>query len=333
MRRAASRAFATLVLCTLVLCVLGAALASAQKPPAQAGSPQAGSGGGAPSISRWHGEYFPNTILIDQDGNKLRFYDDVIRGKVVAINFIFTTCTDVCPLDTAQLKLVQDKLGDRLGRDIFMYSISINSDSPEALRRYMRMYDVGPGWKFLTAPREDVTRLQRLLGLQVTDPGDLRSHSASVVLGNEKTAQWIRRAAYENPKNLVELLTVYLQNSAPNTPRTSQSYAAAPEVVDNTRGAYLFRTRCQACHTIGEGERLGPDLAGVAGARPAAWLSRWLREPDKMIAERDPIALGLLPKYRNLPMPNLGIAEAEAADLIEFMKLADAKRVKTAKLR
>lgn len=291
-----------------------APVAEAQQAPASLSRPQ------------YHGDYFPNIILHDQDGRAVRFYDDMIRGKVVAINFVYTTCTDICPLDTAQLRRVQQLLGERLGRDIFMYTISINGDSPEALRRFMRTYDVGPNWRFLTAPQADVTRLQRLLGLRIDDPNDLRSHNTSIVLGNERTAQWIKRSAYENPQNLVELLTVFLQNSAPNTSRRSQSYAAAGEVTDNSRGAYLFRTRCMSCHSMGEGDRLGPDLAGVAAARPAAWLSRWIREPDRMIAERDPVAIAMMARYRNLPMPNLGLSEAETADLIEYMRTQDHRR-------
>lgn len=291
-----------------------APVADAQQTPASQSRPQ------------YHGDYFPNTILHDQDGRAVRFYDDLIRGKVVAINFVYTTCTDICPLDTAQLRRVQQLLGDRLGRDIFMYTISINGDSPEALRRFMRTYDVGPNWRFLTAPQADVTRLQRLLGLRVDDPNDLRGHNTSIVLGNERTAQWIKRSAYESPQNLVELLTVFLQNSAPNAPRRSQSYAAAGLIADNSRGAYLFRTRCQSCHSIGEGDRLGPDLAGVAASRPPAWLSRWIREPDRMIAERDPSALAMMARYRNLPMPNLGLSEAETADLIEHLRTQDQRR-------
>ena len=67
---------------------------------------------------RWGRDYFPNVELQDHNGRALRFYDDIIRGKVVAINFIYTTCTDVCPLDTAQLRQVQQILGDRVGRDV-----------------------------------------------------------------------------------------------------------------------------------------------------------------------------------------------------------------------
>lgn len=311
MRRGWVRLGSTLALAAL--CSLLAPVARSQQQPASAAA------GGR----QYHGDYFPNVVLRDQNGRSVRFYDEMIRGKVVAINFIYTACTDICPLDTAQLRLVQQQLGERLGRDIFMYSISINGDSPEALRRFMRTYDVGPNWRFLTGSTEDVTRLQRLLGLRVIDPNDLRGHNASIVLGNERTGQWIRRSAYENPRNLVEILTVFLQNSAPTTTRHSQSYAAAGEISDNSRGAYLFRTRCQSCHTIGDGDRLGPDLAGVVAARPAQWLSRWIREPDRMIAERDPVVMPMMARYRNLPMPNLALAEGEAADIIEYLRIQD----------
>ena len=66
--------------------------------------------------THWHGDYFPNVVLRDQNGRQLHFYDDVIRGKVVSINFIYTNCRDICPLDTAQLRRVQQLLGDRVGR-------------------------------------------------------------------------------------------------------------------------------------------------------------------------------------------------------------------------
>jgi protein SCO1/2 len=277
--------------------------------------------------ARWHGDYFPNVTLQDHNGRNVRFYDDLLRGKIVAINFVYTTCTDICPLDTAQLRRVQELLGSHAGRDVFMYSISINPerDTPQALRRFMQTYDVGPGWTFLTGSPADIALLQRRLGITPADPNDLRSHNTSVIVGNETTGQWIRRSAYENPQNLVELLTVALHNYAPQTARRSQSYAVAGEVIDNSRGAYLFRTRCVTCHTIGGGDRLGPDLNGVTAHRSEAWLSRWIREPDRMIAERDATALALVARYRNLPMPNLGLGESDAAALIDYMRTQGAR--------
>jgi protein SCO1/2 len=278
--------------------------------------------------TRWGRDYFPNVVLQDQNGRSLRFYDDIIRGKVVSINFVFTTCTDICPLDTAQLRQVQQILGDRVGRDVHMYTISINPerDRPEDLRRFMRTYDVGPGWTFLTGNRADIDLLQRRLGLRPVSERNLRDHETSIVVGNERTGRWVKRSAYESPRLLADLLGRVLQNYGPPVTNARESYAAAGEVIDRSRGAYLFRTRCVSCHTIGGGDRLGPDLAGVASARPHAWLSRWIREPDVMIAERDPTAVALVARYRNLPMPNLGLNEAEADQIIEYLRREDAAR-------
>ncbi|MEQ1618950.1 MAG: SCO family protein [Terricaulis sp.] len=281
----------------------------------------------APAQEQWGRDYFPNVVLRDHNGRELRFYDDIIRGKVVSINFIYTTCTELCPLDTAQLRRVQQVLGDRVGRDIHMYTISLNPtrDTPEQLRQFMRTYDVGPGWTFLTGSAADVQLLQRRLGLRPVDETNLREHDASIIMGNERTHQWIRRTAYENPNLLADLLGGRLFNYAGRGSQTRQTYAAAGEVTDRSHGYYLFRTRCQSCHTIGEGDRLGPDLAGVSRTRDPAWLTRWIREPDRMIAERDPTALALLARYRNLPMPNLSLNDAEANAIVDYLGRQDAE--------
>lgn len=278
--------------------------------------------------TEWRGDYFPNFELTDQDGRTLHFYDDVIRDKVVAINFVYTNCTDICPLDIAQMRRVQEILGDRVGRDIHFYSISINPerDTPAALRRVMRTYDVGPGWTFLTGSVADVDELQRRFGLNVATRNNLREHDTSIVMGNEANAQWIRRSSFESPHNLANILGSTLHNYATrgDTGASRMSYSVAGRVTDTSRGAYLYRTRCQACHTIGSGDRLGPDLRGVVASRDHAWLSRWIREPDVMIAERDPIAVSLLAQYRNLPMPNVGLGESEVAEIVDFLREQDA---------
>src|SRR3989338_9503006 len=126
----------------------------------------AGSAVAAPAGSPWGANYFPNISLINQDGEKLRFYDDMIKDKIVAINFMYATCHDACPLETAKLRQVQEALGDRVGKDIFMYSISITPemDTPETLKTYMEKFNVGPGWQFLTGKEADITLLRTKLG-------------------------------------------------------------------------------------------------------------------------------------------------------------------------
>lgn len=280
--------------------------------------------------TRWRADYFPNVVLTDHNGRQVRFYDDVIRGKIVSINFIYTSCADICPLDTAQLRRVQQILGDSVGRDVHMYSISVDParDTPASMRRFMRSYDIGPGWTFLTGSREDVDLLQRRLGIRPIDPnGRLSEHDTSIIVGNETTGQWIRRSAYENPQLLANLLNSRLRNHLPSR-ESRQSYAVAGQVTDTSNGAYLYRTRCRSCHTMGEGDRLGPDLAGVASSRPHDWLARWIREPDVMIAEGDPTALAMLPRYRNLPMPNLGLTRSDVDAIITYMRAQDDARAR-----
>ncbi|MEZ0199753.1 SCO family protein, partial [Pseudomonas qingdaonensis] len=87
------------------------------------------------AASPWGASYFPNIPLLTQDGEKVHFFDDLIKDKVVAINFIFTGCSDSCPVETARLRQVQKILGDRVGKDIFLYSISIDpyNDTPATL--------------------------------------------------------------------------------------------------------------------------------------------------------------------------------------------------------
>src|SRR3954470_1198901 len=96
----------------------------------------------------WGGDYFPNVPLITQDGKVVRFYDDLLKGKSVVINLIYTHCSGSCPLETARLSQVQHLLGDRVGKDIFFYSISIDpaNDTPKALKAYAAKFNVQPGW-------------------------------------------------------------------------------------------------------------------------------------------------------------------------------------------
>ena len=109
----------------------------------------------APKGSPWGADYFPNVELTDQDGKTVKFYDDLIKDKVVAINFIYTHCGDTCPAETASLRQVQKLLGDRVGKDIFFYSISIDPDhdTPKVLKEYADKFHAGPGWRFLTGKK------------------------------------------------------------------------------------------------------------------------------------------------------------------------------------
>ncbi|SMP58294.1 SCO family protein [Noviherbaspirillum suwonense] len=152
--------------------------------------------------------YFPNTVLQTHDGRKVRFYDDLLKGKLVVINMMYTVCTGVCPANTASLKAVQQALGPRVGRDIFMYSLSLRPefDSPEALRDYVRQYDIGPGWTFLTGAPQDMEVLRRKLGFYDSDPvadADISNHTGVVRIGNLPAERWCMVPAQSSTSQIV----------------------------------------------------------------------------------------------------------------------------------
>jgi copper(I)-binding protein/cytochrome oxidase Cu insertion factor (SCO1/SenC/PrrC family) len=273
--------------------------------------------------TKWGGDYFPNTKLITHEGKTVEFFDDLIEDKIVAINFIYTSCPDVCPLETAQLTRVQKILGDRLGEDIHFYSISIDpeNDTPEVLADYRDRF--GAKWMFLTGDRQEIISLRRKLGLYVegADSGpNKNNHNVSMIIGNQKTGRWMTRSPFENPHVLADQLGNWLNGWV--SKQEGSDYDTAPDLRPLTLGEPIFRTRCSSCHSVDgveDDDDIGPDLLGVTKRRDRTWLIKWLRGPDKMIANKDPIALALLKKYNNLPMPNLRLNEQEVIELITFM--------------
>ena len=276
----------------------------------------------APAGSPWNGTYFPNVVLTDQDGNKLRFYDDLLKDKVVLINFIFATCHDACPLETAKLRQVEEHLSQHVGRDMFMYSITITPehDTPEVLKEYAAKFNVGPGWKFLTGNADDITLLRRKLGLYSDDAAERETgHGMSLMIGNEKTGTWIKRSSFDNPKVLARVISDRLLNvKAPAA--LAAPYAETAREVAIHPGEDLFRRRCQDCHTIGAGDAIGPDLAGVTGRRDRAWLARFIQDPSAVIASKDPVATAMLRQYRDLTMPKLGLSDRDVEQLIGYLE-------------
>ncbi|HWD32924.1 MAG TPA: SCO family protein [Pseudomonas sp.] len=285
--------------------------------------------GQAEEATPWGAGYFPNTPLTDQDGQQVRFFDDLIKDKVVVINFIFTGCGDTCPLETARLRQVQQLLGERVGRDVFFYSISIDplSDTPEVLKAYAARFKVGPGWRFLTGDKQQIDALRRRLGLFIegVDNGRSRDHNLSLIVGNQATGRWMKASPFENPWILADQLANSLQNW--KTPSIEESYAQAPDIRPPSSGEELFRTRCAACHSVGpqDGQGIGmrtvgPDLLGVTERRDRAWLSRWIREPDRMLAEREALAVELYEQFNRVAMPNLRLNPEDAERVLEFLQ-------------
>ena len=281
---------------------------------------------GAQSNAQWGGSHFPNVELVTQNGQKVRFYDDLIKGKVVAVNLIYTTCKYSCPLETARLVELQKLMGDRMGKDVFFYSISIEPehDTPEVLKAYAEKYHVGPGWLFLTGKEADIKLISHKLGLDslpsIDDPD---GHTPHLLIGNEATGLWMKNSALDNTRFLamkIQHLMGYQSSTLAN-----EKYSTTAAKLDINMGQYLFATRCAACHTIGNGDKIGPDLLGVTNVRDRAWLARMIVDSNKLLEEKDPIATALFKKYKEIRMPPLALPETDVNTLIEYMKLQTAK--------
>ncbi|MFC5695546.1 SCO family protein [Pseudomonas sp. GCM10022186] len=154
------------------------------------------------------GSYFPNTRLLTHEGKEVRFYDDLIRGKVVAINMMYVSCAGRCPIATANLLRVQKMLGDRAGRNVFMYSITLQPelDTPESLRAYAERHHVGPGWLFLTGAPEDIEQLRLSLGFYDVNPevdANKANHSGVVRIGNDVYQRWTMAPALTDPEQIL----------------------------------------------------------------------------------------------------------------------------------
>ena len=271
--------------------------------------------------TRYGANYFPNFELITQDGKTVRFYDDVLKDKIVAIDLIYTTCKYNCPIETALLAQVQKTLGDQVGKDIFFYSISIdpNHDTPEVLKAYAEKFHVGPGWTFLTGKEDEIEIISRKLGLYSTpDPANADGHTPTLLIGNVAAGQWMRLSALDNTKFLARKLSELIDNRQDRRMDALKGTAQA-ETLKIDKGQYLFSTRCAVCHTIGHGEKVGPDLLGVTTTRDRNWLKRYIAVPDKVLAENDPIAVSLFKKYKEMRMPNMGLHEVDVATLIEYI--------------
>jgi protein SCO1 len=273
----------------------------------------------AAAQSRWGANYFPNVALTTQNGDVVHFYD-LIKGKIVAIDLMYTSCDYNCPLETARLAQVQTLLGDRMGQDVYFYSISIDPthDTPAVLKAYAEQYHAGPSWLFLTGAPDDIDLLSKKLGLYTEpNPDNPDGHTPTLLIGNEATGQWMQGSALDNPQFTARLIGDWMNGW--KHADSKKSYAEARGFATPGRGQYLFSTKCVACHTIGQGDRIGPDLAGVASVHDRGWLARYIAAPDKMREAGDPIALALAAQFTPMRMPNLSLTEDDAADILAYV--------------
>lgn len=150
-------------------------------------------------------KYFTDVELVDQDGRKVRFYTDVLKGKTVIVNAFFTTCTSVCPPMNRNMEKIQEALGERVGRDVLLVSISVDpeTDTPTRLKEYSKKFHAREGWLFLTGKKENVDWALYKVGQYVEDKQD---HATVIIIGNEVTGLWKKALGMAKPAELIQIV-------------------------------------------------------------------------------------------------------------------------------
>ena len=197
------------ILLVATVCLLAAAQAAraqSKTAPAQPPDPHAGHAAqqkpAEPSAAQ---KYFSDVELLDQDGRRLRFYSDVIRGRTVVVNTFFTTCVSVCPPLNRNMEKIQEALGDRVGKDVFLVSITVDplTDTPPRMKDYARRFHARAGWLFLTGKKENVDWALYKIGQYVEDKDD---HSTVIIVGNEATGLWKKAFGLGKADELIRIV-------------------------------------------------------------------------------------------------------------------------------
>ncbi|HSE17041.1 MAG TPA: SCO family protein [Pyrinomonadaceae bacterium] len=164
------------------------------------------------SRERIRQRYFPNLVLTTHEGRKVKFYDDLVKDKIVVFNMFYAKCEGICSPVTRNLVRVQNLLGDRVGKDIFFYSFSLKpkEDTVAALKHYAEMHKVKPGWLFLTGSADDMELLRRKLGFVDPDPEvdkDTSNHIGVLKYGNEPLERWGGCPGMQAPDAIAEAIS------------------------------------------------------------------------------------------------------------------------------
>lgn len=157
----------------------------------------------------------PDVTVFDQDNHKVHFYSDLIKGRTVAVNFIFTTCTTICPPLTANFARVQKTLMEKGKTGVHLISISVDpeGDTPAKMKDYAAMFHAQPGWTFVTGSRADLEQIWRAFSVTSTIKQD---HPATVVIGNDSTHTWTYASGLTSANKLVAAVESVLEkDSAP----------------------------------------------------------------------------------------------------------------------
>ena len=191
---------------TIVAILVFCGVAPAQEPPA----PQTP----APNADSQAKKYFTDVVLVNQNGQKMRFYSDLLQGKVVIINSFFATCAGSCLPLTRNLEKLQQALGARMGEVVFILSISVDPevDTPARLKAYAKKLNAGPGWHFLTGDKESVDFALKKIGHFVDSK---ESHLNIFIIGNERTGLWKKAFGLAKPDELMKVVDSILNDQVP----------------------------------------------------------------------------------------------------------------------
>ncbi|HEX6899500.1 MAG TPA: SCO family protein [Thermoanaerobaculia bacterium] len=156
--------------------------------------------------------YFGDTVLLNQDGKEVRLYTDLLKGKIVIMDFIYTRCVGPCPILSSTFMKLQERLGDRLGKDVFLISFSVDPDydTPERMKEYSQRFRARPGWTFVTGSRQNVETALRKLGQWVESP---EQHQTLYILGNEATGLWKKAFGLAKPEDLFPVIDSVINDS------------------------------------------------------------------------------------------------------------------------
>jgi protein SCO1 len=155
---------------------------------------------------------FPNVTLRTHRNEVVRFYDDLVKNKIVVVSFMYTRCEGRCPITISSVRRLQEALGPRAGRDVFLYSITLDPvhDTPAVLRDYAGVVGAGRGWRWLTGSTSDIEVIRRRLGFVDPDPridADKSQHSGLLLFGSDRSDRWAACPALAKTERLITLLS------------------------------------------------------------------------------------------------------------------------------
>ena len=158
-------------------------------------------------------KFFTDLEVIDQNGNKQRFYSDVLKGRVVLISFIFTNCEFACPMLAQRLKSSRALMAESIKDDVWFVSISVDPerDTPEAMKQFANRQGVDESrWIFLTGEKQNLDTIIRKLG-QYTD--DVEAHTTLMLAGNTITRHWTRVMPMVPPDGIAQQMRALVEET------------------------------------------------------------------------------------------------------------------------